>query len=176
MRMSSLLLAIVACVACGTKQPASRTDTTAPAAATTAANSTNAASTAELKRVVDSVQAKYIDAVVKGDATAMSGFFTDDAIVLAPNVKASHGRAEMDASNARILAAMKFTGLKLRTDDLQVFGDIGVETGSYEQTLQPKGKTLHDTGNYLAVWKKQSDGGWKIYRLAYDSELTAPKS
>ena len=176
MRTSSLPLVIVACVACSTKQPANRPDTTAPAAATAAATSTSPNSTAELKRIVDSVQTKYIEAVVKGDAAALSGFFTDDAVVLAPNVKASHGRAEMDASNAKMLAAMKFTGLKLHTDDLQVFGDVGVETGSYEQTLQPKGKTLHDTGNYLAVWKKQSAGGWKIYRLAYDSELTAPKS
>jgi ketosteroid isomerase-like protein len=75
-----------------------------------------------------------------------------------------------------MLAMAKFTGLKLHTEDVQVVGDIGIETGTYEQTLAPKGKTLHDTGNYLAVWKKQAAGGWKLYRLAYDSELPAPKS
>jgi len=176
MRMSSLPLAVVACVACSSKQPANRADTSAPAAATVAASSTSTTTAAELRRVVDSLKVKYIDAVVKGDVAALNGFYTDDAVVLAPNVKASHGRAELDATNAAMLAAMKFTGLKLHTDDLQVFGDIGVETGTYEQTLQPKGKTLHDNGNYLAVWKKQSDGNWKIYRLAYDSELPAPKS
>jgi ketosteroid isomerase-like protein len=53
---------------------------------------------------------------------------------------------------------------------------MGIETGTYEQTLKPQGKTLHDTGNYLAVWKKQPSGGWKLYRLAYDSDLPAPKS
>src|SRR5690242_7332502 len=175
MRMSSLLLAVGACAACSSKQPANRADTSAPAAATAASSSTSSTTAAELRRVVDSLKVKYIDAVVKGDAAAVSGFFTDDAVVIAPNVKASHGRAEMDAGNRAMLAAMKFTGLKLHTDDLQVFGDIGVETGTYEQTLQPKGKTLHDNGNYLTVWKKQSDGSWKIYRLAYDSELPAPK-
>ena len=177
MRMTLLPLAAAVCLACGTKQAANRPDSTAPAAATVAPSSTSPASAAELKHFVDSVQAKYIEAVVKADVAALSGFYTDDAIVIAPNVKASHGRAEIDTANKTMLTMAKFTGLKLHTEDLQVVGsDIGIETGTYEQTLQPKGKTLHDTGNYLVVWKKQAAGGWKIYRLAYDSELPAPKS
>jgi len=175
MRMTFLPLAAVVCVACGTKQAANRPDSSAPAAATVAA-SANSSTPAELKQFVESEQPKYIDAVVKGDVAALSGFYTDDAIVIAPNVKASHGRAEIDTTNKKMLAMAKFTGLKLHTEDVQVVGDIGIETGTYEQTLQPKGKTLHDTGNYLAVWKKQAAGGWKLYRLAYDSELPAPKS
>ena len=176
MRMTLLPLAAAFCVACGTKQAANRPDSAAPATATVAPSSTSSASTAELKQFVASEQAKYIAAVVKGDVAALSGFYTDDAIVIAPNVKASHGRAEIDSANAKTMPVAKFTGLKLHTEDLQVVGDMGIETGTYEQTLQPKGKTLHDTGNYLVVWKKQAGGGWKIYRLAYDSELTAPKS
>jgi len=175
MRMMLLPFAAVVCVACGTKQAANRPDSSAPAAATVAA-SANSSTPAELKQFVESEQPKYIDAVVKGDVAALSAFYTDDAIVIAPNVKASHGRAEIDTANAKMLPMAKFTGLKLHTEDVQVVGDIGIETGTYEQTLQPKGKTLHDTGNYLAVWKKQAAGGWKLYRLAYDSELPAPKS
>jgi len=53
---------------------------------------------------------------------------------------------------------------------------MGIETGTYEQTLQPKGKAMHDNGSYLVVWKKQANGGWKIYRMAYDLELPPPKS
>ena len=174
MRMMLLPFAAVVCVACGTKQAANRPDSSAPAAATVAA-STNSSTAAELKQFVESEQPKYIDAVVKGDVAALSAFYTDDAIVIAPNVKASHGRAEIDTANAKMLPMAKFTGLKLHTENVEVVGDVGIETGTYEQTLQPKGKTLHDTGNYLAVWKKTA-GGWKIYRLAYDSELPAPKS
>jgi len=175
MRMTLLPLAAVVCVACSTK-PANRPDSTAPAAATLAGNSRSPSSIAELKQFIDSAQTKYIDAVVKGDVAMLSGFYTDDAIVLAPNAKASHGRAEIDAGNTKTLTTLKFTGLKLHTEDLQLFGDLGIETGTYEQTLQPQGKTLHDNGTYLVVWKKQAAGGWKIYRLAYDSELPAPKS
>jgi len=177
MRMTLLLpLAALLCVACGTKQTANRSDSAAPATATLAGNSASSGSTAELKHFVDSVQAKYIDAVVKADVATLSGFYTDDAIVIAPNVKANHGRAEIDAANTHQLALAKFTGLKLHTDNLEVVGDYGIETGTYEQTLKPQGKTLHDTGNYLAVWKKQPSGGWKLYRLAYDSDLPSPKS
>ena len=175
MRMTLLPLAAVICVACSTKV-ANRPDSTAPAAATLAGTARSSSSAAELKQFIDSEQTKYIDAVVKGDVAALSGFYTDDAIVIAPNVKASHGRAEIDAANTKTLAMLKFTGLKLHTEKLEVVGDMGIETGTYEQTLQPQGKTMHDNGNYLVLWKKQAAGGWKIYRLAYDSELPAPKS
>ena len=175
MRMTLLPLAAVLCSACGTKQVANRPDSTAPAAAVSA-DSSSATSTAELRHFIDSAQARYSEAVVKGDVQGMSSVYTDDAVVIAPNSKAFHGRAEIDSGNARTLPLAKFTGLKLRTEDLQVVGDVGIETGTYEQTLKPEGKTLHDNGSYLAVWKKQANGGWKIYRLAYDSELPAPKS
>jgi len=174
--MTLLPFAAILCGACGTKQVANRPDSTAPAAATVAASSPSPTSTAELRHFIDSAQARYSEAVVKGDVQALSSFFTDDAVVIAPNSKAFHGRAEIDTSNAQTLRRAKFTGLKLHTDDLQVVGDAGIETGTYEQTLQAQGKTMHDNGSYLVVWRRQANGGWKIYRMAYDSELPAPKS
>jgi ketosteroid isomerase-like protein len=176
MRMILLAFAAVVCVACGTKQAANGSDSAAPATATLAGIAASSSSTDELKRFVDAVQPRYIEAVVKADVAALNGFYTDDAIVIAPNVKASHGRAEIDTANAHMLAMAKFTGLKLHTDHLEVVGEMGIETGTYEQTLKPHGKVLHDTGNYLAVWKRQQPGVWKLYRLAYDSDVPAPKS
>ncbi len=175
MRMTLLPFAAVVCVACGTKQAANRSDSAAPAAATLA-GAPSSSSSAELRHFIDSAQAKYSEAVVKADVQVLSNFYTDDAIVIAPNSKAFHGRAEIDSSNARMFAMVKFTDLKLHSDDVQVVGDLGIDTGTFEQVLQEKGKTIHNPGNYLAVWKKQPNGWWKLYRLAYDSELPAPKS
>ena len=61
---------------------------------------------------------------------------------------------------------------KFTTDDVDVAGDLVVETGRYEMTFQPKGaKEMKDKGKYVVVWKRQSDGSLKIYRDVGNSDL-----
>ena len=174
MRTTAIALTALACAACATKNAANRPDSTAPAAATVAASPTSATTVAELRHAIDSGQARFIDAATKGDVAAPGSVYTDDAAVLAPNGKAARGRAEIDKGNTQMLSTTKITALKLSTDDVQISGDFGVETGSYEQTLTPKtGKPMHDVGKYLLVWKRQADGSWKILREAYNTDLAA---
>ena len=50
--------------------------------------------------------------------------------------------------------------------------DLAVETGAYELTLQPKsGPVIQDKGKYLTVWKRQTDGSWRIVRDINNSDL-----
>jgi uncharacterized protein (TIGR02246 family) len=171
MRTSMIVFAALVGVGCATKS-ANRTDSTAPAAATVA-STTNPA---DVKRFLDSAQVRYIDAVAKGDVAAISSLYTDDTEVMSPNAKAVHGRAAMDKANTQMFASLKTTALKLATEDVQTSGDLAVETGAYDQTVTPKtGKAVHDVGKYLLVWKKQPDGGWKVLREIYNTDLPAPK-
>lgn len=170
MRTSMIVLAVLAGAACTTKDTASRPDSTPPAAATIA----SAADPAAVRRFLDSAQTRYIAAEMKGDVPTLNSFYTDDAIVLSPNAKAVRGRAEVDKSHADMAASVKVTAMKLTTEDVITAGDYAIETGAYDQNVQPKtGKAMHDVGKYVAVWKKQSDGGWKIVRLIYNSDLPA---
>lgn len=42
-------------------------------------------------------------------------------------------------------------------------GDIAYEYGTYKETSEAKiGKPKEEKGKYVAVWKKQRDGGWKV--------------
>jgi ketosteroid isomerase-like protein len=69
---------------------------------------------------------------------------------------------------------MALKDMKATTDDLILNGDIAVESGSYEMTLQPKGgKQFVDKGKYLTVWKRQTDGSWKIVRDINNTNLPA---
>ena len=170
MRTSMIVLAALVGAACTTRESASRTDSTTPATATIASSTDPAA----LRRTIDSAQTRYIDAVTRGDVAALSTFYTDDAVVLVPNAKAMRGRTEIDKGNTAMVAEMKVTALKLATDDVITGGDLAIETGTYDQTLQPKsGKAIHDVGKYVVVWKKQSDGSWRIVREIYNTDLPA---
>jgi ketosteroid isomerase-like protein len=173
MRTAMIVVAAVACAACA-KSAANRTDSAAPATATVAASNGSATSMADIRRFLDSAQVRYIDAATKADVPGLSKFYTDDAIVLAPNAKSVNGRAAIDQSNTQMFATTKVTALKLTSTDVQASGDFVVETGSYDQTLTPKtGKAIHDVGKYVVVWKKQADGSYKIFREIYNTDLPA---
>jgi uncharacterized protein (TIGR02246 family) len=170
MRTTMIVLAALAAAGCTTKNAANRADSTTPAAATLAPSTDPAA----VRRFIDSAQTRFIDAAKKADVATLSGFFTDDAVVLAPNAKAAHGRAEIDKANTDMFAALKVTALKLSTEDVITTGDYAIETGSYDRTLQPKtGKAIHDVGKYVVVWKRQGDGSWKLVREIYNTDLPA---
>jgi ketosteroid isomerase-like protein len=170
MRNPTLLIAALAAAACTTKATPNATDTAAPAAATAA----SATDPTAVRHFIDSAQTRFIAALTKADVAALSSFYADDAVVLVPNAKAMHGRAEIDKGNADMLGTMSVTSLKLSTTDIITTGPYTIETGTYEQTLQPKtGKAIHDVGKYVVVWKQQAGGGWKIVREIYNSDPPA---
>ena len=172
MRTTIIVFVALAGTACTRKAPASRTDSTAPAAATVAG--AGATDMAAIQRAIDSAQARFIDAATKSDVAQVGSLFSDDAMVLEPNAKLVSGRTAIDQSNTQMFATVKVTALKLTSTDVQAAGDFVIETGSYEQTVQPKtGKAIHDVGKYVVVWKKQADGSLKLFREIYNSDLPA---
>jgi len=50
--------------------------------------------------------------------------------------------------------------------DVVVSGDLAVLRASYEETVTPKGEgdSVHNTGSWLIVLRKQADGSWKLWR------------
>ncbi|MGB8838184.1 MAG: DUF4440 domain-containing protein, partial [Candidatus Acidiferrales bacterium] len=63
-------------------------------------------------------------------------------------------------------------GLSWQTTSVEVArsGDLAYETGTYVfSTIDKKGKTQEQKGKYVVVWKKQTDGAWKV---AVDTDNT----
>lgn len=174
MQMAMIVLLALACGACGTKSGANRTDSTVPTAATTGASNGGITSSADVQKYLDSARTRYIAAATKSDLAALSSFYTEDAVILAPNGNVMRGRAVIDQADSTMLAAAKVTSLALTSTDLKVSGDLAVETGRWERTIQPKaGKEAHALGKYLLVWKRQADGTWKIFRESYTMDTGA---
>jgi uncharacterized protein (TIGR02246 family) len=54
------------------------------------------------------------------------------------------------------------------TDEIQVSGNMAYDRGHFTITLAPKagGATVHTAGSFLETWRKDSDGTWRVTRLA----------
>lgn len=98
------------------------------------------------------------------DVDAVLSHFAEDAALANPGAQLA---AASDSRRAAITQFLSDPSLKLsyESDRIQVAksGDLAYTRGHFTmQSTDPATKQPRtDTGNYLTVWKKQSDGTWK---------------
>jgi len=114
-------------------------------------------------------------AATKGDVTALAGQFADDAVRLFPN-------APMIAGKEAIAKTIQATIDRYRqeetdvAEDVHVVGDLGYAVGTYvyRATAKVPGEALiEDKGKYVDIYRRQSDGSWKIIVDIPNSDLPA---
>ncbi|MEP6912534.1 MAG: SgcJ/EcaC family oxidoreductase [bacterium] len=118
---------------------------------------------AEAKRAIDKGNAQWIEAWAKGDSTMVSAIFADDGVLLSGSGKVIKGRQQI---LERQKAAMETLdpGVKVTVTTVNVWldGDTAYETGKYKYEYREKGKPGTDEGRYVTMWKRQTDGSWKL--------------
>ena len=105
----------------------------------------------------------------KGIRDSFLEFFEDDAVALVPEPASWKARL-------RSRPSVPFADHELlwepRVGDIAASGDLGWLTGPSTFTNKKEnGQPQH--GNYLSVWRRQSDGSWKVY-LDIGSDAPAP--
>ena len=106
------------------------------------------------------------------DWSSFAQGYTEDAIFLVPNEPAQVGRKDIEAG-ARSFPAMKeFTVEPIEFDGR---GDLVFARGRYAVvTTAPNQPDVRDSGKFIQLWRKQSDGSWKLFRDSFNSDLPAP--
>src|SRR4051812_25859885 len=164
------IVALLALAACTTKE-ARRPDSAAPATATLAGNP--APDAAAVRQAIETTNARYDSAAVKGDTAALASFYTDDALLMVSGTPAARGHDAIAKTYAGMGSAMKLSAMKLTTQDVIVAGDYAIETGAYDLSGQPSAKGAkpqHDVGKYIVLWKKKAEGSYKILRDIANSD------
>jgi uncharacterized protein (TIGR02246 family) len=101
-----------------------------------------------------------------GDAAGLTVLYAKDAMVMAPNADPASGTSAIRTYfDGDVKAGVKD---ELTVQDVVGSGDYAVETGKWVAT-SADGKHL-DHGKYVTVYKK-TDGGWKIYRDIWNSNM-----
>lgn len=120
---------------------------------------------AAVRLAIDSVNAKLIDALQRGDSTAAALLYDEQGMTMPPSIPASVGRGEIQKGFAGMFREMSIREMKLEIGDVVASGDLAVETGRFEWTVVPKkGKPMTERGKYVVAWRRQPDGSWKLYR------------
>ncbi len=110
----------------------------------------------DLQKLIETEIAFADAAAAKGTKQAFAGFQADDGVVFNPTAL----RGNLFWSNAKDLPAL-LVWRSLRAD-VSSTGNFGYTTGGWE--LRPTGKADKMTffGQYVTIWKKQTDGNFKV--------------
>lgn len=115
--------------------------------------------------------ASYVDAIATGDVDAMLAVMTDDVVFMAPGFERLVGKDEIRPWLAGYIEAYD---ARWEKDELEfvVAGDWAFEQYAYRSTVTPRagGDTARDTGKGLIVWRRGSDGVWRVARDAWNSD------
>jgi len=71
------------------------------------------------------------------------------------------------AHRAFVLQYPKVTAFRMTALNVNGRGDLAYEHGSYDITAAG----VADQGSYLAVWRQQPDGAWKVLRFMWNTDL-----
>jgi uncharacterized protein (TIGR02246 family) len=122
---------------------------------------------------IEQATARFTETFNRGDDAALAAMYDTGAVVLAPNAPPMRGRQNIEAfwTGAR---QQGFRTLNLVVNTVEVIGDHAIEMGSYTIVIQPQGQAeTTDRGKYMVLWKRQSDGSWKLYRDMFNTSMPA---
>lgn len=103
----------------------------------------------------------------EGDALRTAADYTDDAQILAPQHPAVRGK---DAIVAFYKANIdKYLGFENDSTWSLVRGDVAIEQGVYGVRNVRVGENV-ESGKYIRIWKRTSNGTWKLFRDMYSSD------
>ncbi|HEX5832474.1 MAG TPA: DUF4440 domain-containing protein [Pyrinomonadaceae bacterium] len=139
------------------------------AACQTAATDTRAADEATLRNL----DAEWSKAAGAKDLEKTASYYTDDAIVLPPNMPVIQGKQQARAMWQGMFSVPGFGGgWKATKVEVARSGDLGYVTGAYELSeTDASGRPIVDKGKYLEIWKKQPDGSWKCVADMFNTDL-----
>jgi ketosteroid isomerase-like protein len=129
---------------------------------------------AAVREQIERNNAALADAFARADFLAVGEAYAEDAIAYPPDAESAHGRAAI----GRLWEALHRAGgrsLAFATAEVQLSGDLAVETGTSTSAMQPPGQPARQRAiRYLVVWKRQADGRWKMHRDIWNATPVRP--
>ena len=119
---------------------------------------------AETLKQIRAAEEEAIRAYAKRDADQSAAMYAPDAVLMLTNMPAVKG-AEIKPLLKELMAdpnfSMSFITAKV---EAPASGELGYTRGAYTMvTTDPKSKKiLRESGKYVTVYAKQTDGSWKI--------------
>ena len=137
----------------------------------------SAASTEDVRHIIDSLNASVAAAINAGQADSAAQYFATDVWQMPPNMAPLVGRDSLRSFWRNALATGKWE-FDFKSDDVLHSDSLAVERGHFtlKVTAGPKAQypSFEDHGNYVVAWRRDSDGHWRAVWDAPVSTVPMP--
>jgi uncharacterized protein (TIGR02246 family) len=132
------------------------------AGSTLAAPAVNQAQQPQAEAAIAAGNDAWMTGMKKGNAGLIADTFTLDAVDCGPDGDCAHGREAIQKKLQAELA--KYGAARVAT--VHSLGSVQAGNFIYEWGTagMVRGNGQVSAGRYLAVWRHEADGGWKLYR------------
>jgi uncharacterized protein (TIGR02246 family) len=134
------------------------------------------AADSKIEQAVRDQDAKWSNAAESRDVDKLVSFYAADAVVLPAHAAIATTKDSIRQIFQRLLS-IHDVALSWKPTNVIVAGsgDLAYSTGTYEMNAPDEsGKSTTDHGKYVAVWKKQADGSWKVAVDIWNTDLPLP--
>ena len=114
------------------------------------------------------LDAQWSAAAAAKDLDKTVSFYSEDAIVMAPNTPADTTKEAIRHGWKELLDSVSEMSWTTTRVEIAKSGDLAVLTGTYKTTMKDGTK---DVGKYCEVWERKADGNWKCGTDIFNSDL-----
>ena len=123
----------------------------------------------DVVRTIRTMDREFMDNVAAKNAARVAGIYADDARILMPGRPVISGKSEILAFYKAALDG-PVEAITLDTTYIDVSGDLAYGFGTNTILLKPAGEARREEkGKYVAVYRRQPAGDWKIVVDSYSS-------
>ncbi|HVC19786.1 MAG TPA: DUF4440 domain-containing protein [Vicinamibacterales bacterium] len=118
------------------------------------------------RQAIQAAMQRYAELGRTGPVAATVAMFTADGELLEPGMPPIQGRPAIQSFLAPLAAKFTVESEVMTTDALDIYGSAAYQWGTYQQTAGPIGQP-GDTyaGRYVAEWRHEPGGQWRLRRL-----------
>jgi ketosteroid isomerase-like protein len=121
---------------------------------------------------INAVVDRWVNDFVTNTRDDVANIITADMVLLPPNTGPVVGH---DAAMAYLKAYPSITKFTVTKDEVVGHGDVAYVRGTYAiDVMLPETGAAHEQGTYLAIHRRQQDGGWPYSRLTWHSSEPLP--
>jgi uncharacterized protein (TIGR02246 family) len=119
-----------------------------------------------LRNAIQAREKDWSAAFLAGNAAGVASLYTEDGAQVQPSGDWARGREGITKSMQAQFDTLAVTAREDITEEVVAAGDNAVEIGhySYQGTSKAGKKPVSDAGRYMALWRKGTDGVWRIFR------------
>lgn len=121
---------------------------------------------------INAIWSTYVSSLEAGDIDMWLSLWTEDGVQMPPNEPPVIGKDQLRTRNGGALDLFTVE-IDITNQEVGVTGDWAFSRGVYTATFAPKdgSEPIPVDGKFMTILKRQADGGWKVHRDIFNSNL-----